>query len=82
MAFRPGSSPRTDALGRAYQGTAAHALRAVDVEPRAPLVVDADLRKRRNSSPGLKASETEDVAQSIEEGINDMPPGEPPPEER
>jgi hypothetical protein len=29
----------------------------------------------------LEASETEDVVQSIEEGINDVPPGESPPEE-
>lgn len=32
--------------------------------------------------PRLEASETEDVVQSIEEGIDDVLPGESPPEER
>jgi hypothetical protein len=32
MAIRPGSTPRTDALGDAYQGAAARVLRAVDLD--------------------------------------------------
>jgi hypothetical protein len=82
MAMRPGSSPRIDALGRAYQRTAAYMLRAVDLEQRARLVVGCRSAQMEEQLPRLEASETEDVVQSIEEGINEVPRGEPPPEER
>jgi hypothetical protein len=82
MAIRPGSSLRTDALGRAYQGTTAHVLRAVDLEHCASLRAGCWSAQMEEQLPRLEASETEDVVQSIEEGINDVPPGEPPPEER
>jgi hypothetical protein len=76
MAVRPGSSLRTDALGRAYQATTAHVLRAVDLEHRAPLVAGCRSAQLEEQLPSLEASETEDIVQSIEEGINDVPPEE------
>jgi hypothetical protein len=82
MAIRPGSNLRTDALGRAYQGTTTRVLRAVDLEHRAPLTAGCRSAQLEEQLPRLEAAETEDVVQSIDEGINDVPPGEPPPKER
>jgi hypothetical protein len=82
MAIRPGSSLRTDALGRAYGGVTAHGLRAVGLEHRAPLVAGCQAAQMEAQLSRLEASETEDVVQSIEEGIDDVLPGESPPEGR
>ena len=82
MAIRRGSSSCSDALGREYQGTAAHVLRDVDLDHRAPLASGWRCAQMEEQLPRGKASEAEDAVKSIEEGINGVPPGGPPPKGR